>query len=254
MLKNWLLSLWVSVRFTNALAAAWLALAGLVMFGCAAYAVQGTRLFEITAIEVTGLRGDRDLAHQNLAFLKQTVVPQLAGSYFSVRLSDVQKAFAQSPWVRHVDVRRVWPNRIWVVVEEHQASALLNNNLLINEQGEPFAVMLDERDLALPSFLGDPRESAVMLARQRELDGWIAGLQLRTVGIIYSDRKAWIARLSNGMLLDLGRDELATPVEQRVAKWVAYWPALVQNGGAPPRRIDLRYSNGFAVQASAEKS
>lgn len=254
MLKNWLFSLWVSSRFINGLAAACALLAVLVALGSGAYAVQATQTFKIAAIEVTGLRGERDLAHQNEAFLRQTVVPQLSGSYFSLRLPDVQKAFAQSRWVRHVDVRRVWPNRIWVVVEEHQASALLNNNLLINDQGEAFAVMLDERDLALPLFLGDPRDSALLLARQRELDGWIAGLNVRTSAMTLSDRKAWTAILSNGMTLELGRDELTPPVAQRVAQWVAYWPTWVQSATSPVKRVDLRYPNGFAVQAGESKS
>lgn len=254
MLKTWLLSLWGSSRFINGVAAAWVLLAVVVALVCGAYAAQGTRLFEIKAIEVTGLRGERDLAHQNVPFLKQTVIPQLAGSYFSVRLGDVQKAFAQSPWVRHVDVRRVWPNRVWVVVEEHQASALLNNNLLINEQGEPFAVLLSERDLALPSFLGDPRDSALLLSRQRELDQWLAGLNVRTIGILLSDRRAWTATLSNGLVLELGRDELSPPIAQRVAQWVRHWPSLAQGRYRDARRVDLRYPNGFSVKTGEDKS
>ena len=254
MLKNWLLSLWVSSRFINALAACCAVLAVLIALGCGAYAAQGTPLFEIAAIEVTGLRGERDLTHQNEAFLRRAVVPQLQGSYFTLRLADVQKAFAQSPWVRHVDVRRVWPNRVWVVVEEHQASALLNNNLLVNEQGEAFAVMLDERDLALPLFVGDPRDSAQLLTRVHELNGWVAGLSLHTVMMTLSDRKAWTATLSNGVTLELGRDELTPPVAQRVAQWVRYWPTLAQGSASPVKRIDLRYPNGFAVKYDDSKS
>ncbi len=255
MLKNWLISLWMSPRFINAMAAAWAMLAVVVALGCGAYAAQGTRLFQIKAVEITGLRGERDLTHQNLAFLKQTVVPQLAGSYFSVRLSDVQKAFAQSPWVRHVDVRRVWPNRVWVVVEEHQASALLNNNLLINDQGEAFAVLLSERDLALPSFLGDPRDAALMLTRKRELDQWLSSINVYATGVLLSDRRAWTATLSNGLTLELGRDELSPPTAQRVAQWVRYWPRMMVSGQfSEARRVDLRYPNGFAVKTGPDKS
>ena len=49
------------------------------------------------------------------------------GKFFSVDLDAVRRAFESLPWVRKVEVRRLWPDRIEVSIEEHVALARWNN-------------------------------------------------------------------------------------------------------------------------------
>jgi cell division protein FtsQ len=63
------------------------------------------------------------------------------------------------------------------------------------------------------------------------------------VQISLSPRHAWQLRLSNGMALELGREQ----PQQRLARFVAVYPYSM----APMQRtvsyVDLRYQNGFAA-------
>jgi hypothetical protein len=75
-------------------------------------------------------------------------------------------------------------------------------------------------------------------------------LDLHATQLVLSPRHAWQIRLSNGMVLELGRED----VQQRLARFVAVYPFSLQiedtrhgTHGAV-EYVDLRYRNGFAVR------
>lgn len=250
MLSSKLITLWQSPAVLNALAAM-LASAALVIAGTAAvYWVKRHSAFTIKEVVVTGMRGEQDLLHQNPAFIKQAIVSQLRGSLMTVQLDAVQNTFAQAPWIRHVQVRRVWPNRLWVVLEEHQAVATLNDDYLVNQQGEAYMAVADDTQGELPVLVGSRQEAALMLARLRELNRWLMPSQLSVSQLFFSERRAWTAVLSNRMTLEIGRDDLLPPTSQRVEQWARTWAAAQPATGAS-LHIDLRYPNGYAVRRTA---
>ena len=246
-MKNWFATLWLNDTLLDRVA---LALTMLALGLAAAAGVLWTQrlaVFQIKEVVVTGLRGAKDLAHQNPAFIQRAVLPQLKGNYLTVQLPEVQAAFAQAAWIRHANVRRVWPNRLWVEIEEHQPVARLNEEHLINIQGEPFMAELDDSLQKLPHLVGAQSEATTMLARLRELNTWLASSQVATRTLYLSERRAWTAELSNALVLELGRDELIPRTQERVARWAKTWRAARASVGEG-RRIDLRYTNGYAVE------
>ncbi len=60
------------------------------------------------------------------------------------------------PWVRKVALRRQWPRRLEVTIEEHSPLARWNDAGLVNAQGEVFVA---DYDGELPQFDG-PEGSA----------------------------------------------------------------------------------------------
>jgi len=48
----------------------------------------------------------------------------IKGNFFSINLQRARAAFESVPWVRRATVRRVWPDRLAVSLEEHRAAAL----------------------------------------------------------------------------------------------------------------------------------
>ncbi|MEL0067394.1 MAG: cell division protein FtsQ/DivIB, partial [Gammaproteobacteria bacterium] len=58
-----------------------------------------------------------------------------------------------------------------------------------------------------------------------------------------SERRAWELKLSNGIILDIGRKALS----ERVTKFINIYPILVNDDPAPIERVDLRYDTGMAV-------
>jgi cell division protein FtsQ len=251
-MKRLLQSFWQSPRALNVLAGLLAAVAVLLAVYAAMQGLGRLKAFNIKEVVVTGMRGEQDLMHQNPAFIKQAIVRQLRGNLLTVKLDVVQSTFAQAPWIRHVSVRRVWPNRLWVVLEEHQAVATLNDDYLINQQGEAFMAVADGAQSLLPGFVGDLKDAGLMLARYKELNDWLAPSQTKADKLILSERRAWTVVLSNQITLEIGRDDLQPSAQKRVQRWARTWSTAQQVASSPQsKRVDLRYPNGYAISRSA---
>jgi cell division protein FtsQ len=255
MLKLWLTSRWQHTGFLNGVAGLLLGLALCIAGLAGVQWLKRHSVFTVKEVVVTGLRGELDLSHQNPIFIRQGILRQLSGNVMTADLTQVQQAFAQAPWIRHVNVRRVWPNRLWVVLEEHQAVANLNEDYLVNQQGEPYIAVVDGSANDLPTFTGDKQAAAAMLHRYRELNQWLAPSKVTVSQLYLSERRAWTAVLSNRMTLDIGRDDLQPSAKERVSRWSSTWLTAQQAarslGVSGSTHIDLRYPNGYAINRSA---
>ena len=168
---------------------------------------------------------------------------EIDGNFFTVNLPRVRAAFERLPWVRKVEVRRQWPDRLEVALEEHVPLARWGADALVNTHGEVFTAAYNGK---LLSFVG-ARESLKEITIQYEFFRRnLAGIGLAPVQIQVSPRRAWQVRADNGLLIDLGRED----IEPRLERFVGAYARTI---GRLQRRIDhvdLRYSNGFAARIS----
>src|SRR5450756_2096570 len=87
----------------------------------------------------------------------QVVRNEVHGNFFTVDIERLRQSLEKLPWVRNVSIRREFPQRLAVRLEEHQALARWNNNALVNRQGEIFAANIEQ---ALPRFTGQDGAAA----------------------------------------------------------------------------------------------
>jgi cell division protein FtsQ len=175
--------------------------------------------------------------------LMRTVRSQVQGNFFTVDLESVRRAFEQVPWVRKVSVRRRFPWKLEVTIEEHVAAAHWNRSQLLNTYGEVFNAETEE---LLPGFYGQPDTGAEMLKMYGVFNKQLEPLHRTVTEIGLSPRHAWMLRLDNGMAIDLGREQM----EPRLAHFIEVYPyTLAQVQGV--RHVDLRYGNGFAATVPA---
>lgn len=181
------------------------------------------------------------LTHVSQEQLRYVAEHELKGSFLTVNLSDTREAFEKLPWVRKVAVRRNWPDRLEIDVEEHQATARWAENGLVNSYGEWFDAAFGQ---PLPLLKGPKGSEAEMLA------AYLAFKQvLQPVGVLpnelaLSARRAWQVTLDNGVILELGRQDIGLRINRFATSWREQLSRL-------PYRIDyvdLRYPNGFAVR------
>ncbi len=221
---------------------AWLLFATGVFAGALATRALTEHLFPLR--EVTVLGAGQAETRQAVG----GVVRGLKGGFFTLDLDAARMAFEGLPWVRQATVRRIWPNRLVVEVEEHVPAAAWNGQQMLNTQGERFPVRPWPGLPRVYAPEGSEREVARRLAEfQALLDpaGW------RIEALQFSPRGAWRLTLEDGaaeptrprVSLELGRERLA----ERVQRFVLFYPAAVQRLG-PLTQIDLRYPNGFAAK------
>ena len=131
-------------------------------------------LVRLPAFDLRGIVIEGDLAHNSPLTMRAIVAPKLSGSFLSLDLARARAAFETVPWVRRATVRRLWPDRLAVQIEEHRVAALWNadtsDEALVNSQGEVFEANLgDVEDDALPRLSGPAGSAARVLAMWRAL-------------------------------------------------------------------------------------
>ncbi len=195
--------------------------------------------FPLTRVELKG-----DFNNTSRAQLEKAL-PRVSGNFFAADLAEVRASLERLPWVRHVAVRRMWPGRLEITIEEHVAMARWGDDALVNTYGERF---VGRTNLVLPTFIGPAGTQAEVARRYARFNAIVAPLDTKIERIALSARHAWQLRLSNGLHLALGRD--ADLAESRLRRFVEVYPTVKNNN----EYVDLRYPNGFAVRAPDLKS
>jgi cell division protein FtsQ len=199
------------------------------------------------------------LKHINKPTVKQQVLETVQGNFFSVRLEDVKRGFESLPWVRHANVRRVWPNGLVISIEEQKAFATwdgADSQKLMNNHGEIFSgrVVDVPDDTDLVDFNGPDDAGKEVMRLYEKANVWFKPWDAEVKSLTLSDRYAWHVKLSNGMKLEFGRDEESsdkTLTEERVSRLFKYWPQVQERWANRVDAVDLRYANGFAVHLAS---
>lgn len=240
------------VRLTHRVATAVFALAALVLLAAAGAWAARAPMFTVRAIVLDG-----DLERSNLATVRANAVPHLVGNFFSFDLDRGRAAFQAVPWVRQAVVRRVWPDRLAVTLEEHRAAALWQDESgserLVNSHGEVFEANLgDVEDEHLPTLTGPAGTSAQMLAMLDQLNRQLQSIDARVDKLRLSSRGSWHVELDTNADLELGRgsdDEVVARVGRFVRTLGQVTQRLDPAGGAGALlAADLRHTDGYALR------
>lgn len=234
--------MWDDARQLNAVAAALVGIALVALFAAALSWLVRQPAFAFRTVAV-----QTALVHVNPAHLEAVVREELHGTFFTMDLDRSRAAFARVPWVRKVALRRQWPARLEVTIEEHVALARWNDNALVNVDGEIFVA--DSPD-ALPQFGGADDRVGEVAQRYREWSRVLSAVGLAVEQVSVSPRGGWhLAASRNGhsLEIELGRDEPALRLTRFIAAYGRTMGVLAGNG-IPVEHVDLRYRNGFAAR------
>jgi cell division protein FtsQ len=217
------------------------ALTGLLVLGGLAagawqFAYWEPRLLPVRVIEVQG-----ELHHHSSQMLQQTIGERLKGGILTADLTDLKEAADQISWVGGASIRRVWPDRLEVRVEEHKPVARWNDKDLVTAEGLVFHPRGGAVPAGLPTLEGEDRRAPEVVARYMKWrdDLMLVGHLIQVLGV--DARGAWSLELVSGARLELGTGD----VEQRLQRFLANAAQLEAAG--EPKIVDLRYSNGFSV-------
>lgn len=193
-------------------------------------------LFHLQAVELHGAASQ--VTREDVAAL---VRQDLRGNLVTLDLATARAAFERLPWVRSATLRRHWPGRLEVRLEEHVALARWSESALVNTHGELFQASYDGE---LPVFGGPPEAAQEIAIQYEHFRGALAVIARKPVQVSVSSRRAWQIRLDDGTVLELGREHM----EARLARFVAVYDRTVGRLNRRIEYVDLRYPGGFAVR------
>jgi cell division septal protein FtsQ len=133
----------------------------------------GDPSFRVREVEV---EGGRKISKETL--LSLTVVEGMP-NLFSVKLKEVVKRLESHPWIDQVRVRKVFPNKILIQIEEKKPMAIIQLEELyyIDTKGEIFSPLGDRDEYNYPYLTGltrqvlekDPVEAKRLITKALEL-------------------------------------------------------------------------------------
>ena len=232
--------MWDKPTLLNWIANLLFALSVVVMLYAALYAVVHLPIFPLREVKIEG-----ELSHVSREQIKLIVAKHLKGNFFTLDLIKARDAFEKLPWARNVSLRRRWPDKLEVSIEEHQALARWGSIALVDTHGELFHAASGSD---LPVFYG-PGDGVIEVASQygefgKELK--VANLQIASLAL--TPRRAWQITTTNGIVIELGRIEM----NARLAKFASVYITTIAGLNKKIIYADLRYPNGFAVRKPVE--
>jgi cell division protein FtsQ len=240
----------LDVRLMNMVASAlFLACAVLVLAAAARWLARS----DAFAIEHITVRGD--LEHNNALTLRANVSHKLDGNFFTINLGQVRQVFEAVPWVRQASVRREFPNRLDVVLQEHRPVAYWgpeSGSAMLDRQAEVFEANVDDVDPqeAMPRLAGPAGTSAEVLAMYRLLQPIFALLDMTVEELTLSARGGWHAELDTGASIELGGGS-AEEVRMRAERFVRTLTQVTAQYGRRAQALesaDLRHTDGYAIR------
>ena len=235
------------VRLMNATTIALAAIAAILVAAMAVMWLARQPFFAIRSISVDG-----DVTRNSVSTIRANAAPKLVGNFITMDLRSVRRAFESVPWVRLAVVRRVWPNRLRVQLEEHRPVAIWGSESgdekLVNSFGEVFEANVgDVEDDVLPTLAGPEGSSAHVLATLGRVEAGLAPLGARVEALALSGRGSWQATLDTGAVVELGRGS-DDDVLARAGRFVATVGQVTSRYHRPLEYADLRHSDGYAVR------
>ena len=174
------------------------------------------------------------------------VQQHLRGNFFGLDLNLTRNVFKKLPWVREVSVRRIWPDKIEISIEEHQVIARWGNVGLVNDKGEFFNAAYQDD---VPYFWGPKNFVSEITQKYFEINK-ILSKELMQIGTIsMSDRLSWEIQTDNNIKIVLGRKDIL----KKITNFVEHYQTVLTEINNRIEYVDMRYKNGFAIKKLDEK-
>ena len=219
-------------------------------------AVRELRSVEVGEVLITGYSGvGQDISsgasEKDLTKLMQDL---LSEGFWQLDLHQLQAALESHPWVRTAVIRREWPNRLVIGIDEYVAVARWNDESLLSASGEVFTPSNAKTYTHLPLFVVQspiaPDQQQAGQAQIRRAVDWFNRFQKPLAAHDLSIRELasieagdFTLLLSNGMRLKLGAEN----IEQRFERFLNLLEGALTGKLQSVEVADLRYANGASI-------
>lgn len=180
--------------------------------------------------------------------IQQRIEPFVSASFFRVDLNGMRAELERMPWIARAEVRRVWPDRIMLRLEEQLPIARWGDEALLNNQGRAFVPSDLQRYAQLPRVYGPERARRQVMEQYQRLSQMLRPLGFSIASLELRERGSWFVRTSpdsegNSLELLLGRDHQI----DKIRRFTTVYERALKDQIGNIARIDLRYANGLAV-------
>jgi cell division protein FtsQ len=197
-----------------------------------------------TTLSIQRVKIVGDYTYLDKSKLQDLITPYAQTGFFSVNLVALQQNLLQLPWLEAVQIRRIWPDTLIIILTGRTPIAYWGNDSLLDEKA---IVFRPEKKFDLPSnlprFFAADYNSGIVLQTYFAMNKIVDPLKLFIVTIQLNERQSWVLTLNNDIVLYLGRDKLI----ERLERFVNTYAQTINDKSNKVVSVDLRYDNGLAI-------
>ena len=189
--------------------------------------------------------------------LKKLVIMELNGTALTTDLGPIYKSVLSHPWIKEATVRRIWPNKILVNLVEHNIIGVWSDGRFVTQAGKLLQFdklqsesINKEKNCFLLKLDGPNETVTAVLDRARMISKKAIKVGLQTTGVQLTNQYDWRVFFSNGMKMELGGENLETPLEKRLDNFFNSIEWVRKKIKKDLISVDLRYAQGFAFEES----
>jgi cell division protein FtsQ len=175
--------------------------------------------------------------------VKNVLGPEMKRGYYHADMNSIHHAISSLPLVDKVDVKRIWPDAVYIKITEHKPIVRWGNDKLLNKQGDLLTPDNIEAFKNLPLITGPQGQERKLLEIMKGVYIVLKDKTLQLAEFHVSERRAWRLKLANGLEMQLGNK---APLEN-MQRFLKTMDLLGEPQIAMMASVDTRYPNGFAV-------
>lgn len=176
--------------------------------------------------------------------LENVIAKHLKNNFIMVNLEIMQKDIEKLPWIYRASVRRKWPAGLYVEFMEQEPVAHWGKTAWLNSNGDVINLKNIKLETAgMPTIIGPEINSAQLLQTFNSYQKLFLRAGMSLAKLTVSERNSYQLTTASGIEIVLGKQD----INSRLARFLnVYRDTLARHQGAFGR-VDLRYTNGFAV-------
>lgn len=186
--------------------------------------------------------------------LLSLVEANISEGFWRLNLADIKQNLESHAWVRQAEIRRQWPNRLYIGIDEYVPVARWNNYYLLTTTGDlvtpksvsPFNHLPMLRDQSTPSqnVLSEAMQIKEMIVWFNFFQQPLIDQDLRITEQNRSAKGEITLVINDAIRLVLGAED----IKVRFRRLLALLDTPFKEKLAVINNIDLRYANGIAVK------
>lgn len=185
----------------------------------------------------------------NLNYVAEDVVREITQQYTQTnlyQLDDIglENTLEALPWIEDVKLRKSWPDSLTLYIDEYRPVAYWGDKQLLDQYGKIFNGKLPERRVDFPTLYSPENKGREMGERYLQVLKWLSDIPLQLVSLSEDAKGSWVISFDEGLLVKIG----VYDQEKRLRRFVAAYQLVLAKQLDKINVVDLRYTNGFAVE------
>ena len=176
--------------------------------------------------------------------VEQLLQDSLKRGFFELNINNVASKVDAIPWVDSAEVRKVWPDLLYIEITEQVPVAKWEEKALISESGELFSPDNLKGLDALPKLFGREKDRKKIMKFYNQASLLLKDEGLKLVRLEMNSPFKWTLTLQNGLNLVLSEEQGLDKLRQFQNVYERHIAPQLDKIAS----IDLRYDSGMALR------